>query len=314
MLRRRAVVVHRRTELDELLDRHGTRGQAEFFLRSRGRDLGEVQARHDALTAARDAVVGALPADWARADVERADLPRFLVAPEDVVVVVGQDGLVANVAKYLRGQPVLGVDPEPGVNAGVLVQHPVAAATALLRGLADDATPGRAGEPVGAASPDPVALLAVDALTTVRAELDDGQHLTALNEVFVGHPSHQSARYALRCAAGSERQSSSGLLVATGTGATGWWASLAHDRGGRPAPGRSDGRLGWFVREAWPSPATGVRFTEGTVEAGDDVALTVASDRLVVFGDGMEDDRLVAGWGQTVTVRTGDEPLRLVRP
>jgi len=307
VLRRRAVVVHRRTELDELLDRHGTRGQAEFFLRTRGRTLADVQRRHDTLAAARDAVVAALPAGWARADVERADLSRFLVAPEDVVVVVGQDGLVANVAKYLHGQPVVGVDPEPGANAGVLVRHSVAAAARLLGGL--DTAP-----PTGTAAPDRVALLPVDALTTVRAELDDGQRLTALNEVFVGHPSHQSARYALRCAAGEERQSSSGLLVATGTGATGWWASLAHDRGGRTAPGRSDDRLGWFVREAWPSPGTGTSLTEGTVEPGDAVALTVASDRLVVFGDGMEDDRLVATWGQTVSVRAGEEPLRLVRP
>jgi hypothetical protein len=305
VLRRRAVVVHRRTELDDLLDRHGTRGQAEFFLRSRGRSLGEVQARHDALAAARDAVVAALPAGWARTDVERADLSRFLVAPEDVVVVVGQDGLVANVAKYLHGQPVLGVDPEPGVNAGVLVRHSVAAATALLRGLGGD---------VPADARDPVAVLPVDALTMVGADLDDGQHLTALNEVFVGHPSHQSARYTLRCAAGEERQSSSGVLVATGTGATGWWASLAHDRGGRAAPGRTEHRLGWFVREAWPSPATGASLTEGVVEDGADVALTVSSDRLVVFGDGVEDDRLVASWGQTVTVRTADAPLRLVRP
>ncbi|WP_418275292.1 hypothetical protein ACNHYB_10505 [Isoptericola jiangsuensis] len=307
MLRRRAVVVHRRTELDELLDRHGTRGQAEFFLRSRGRTLDDVQDRHDGLAAARDAVAAALPADWARADVERADLPRFLVAPEDVVVVVGQDGLVANVAKYLHGQPVVGVDPEPGVNAGVLVRHSVTAATALLRGL-DGPVPD------GAAAPDRAAMLPLDALTTVRADLDDGQHLTALNEVFVGHPSHQSARYTLRCAAGTERQSSSGLIVATGTGATGWWASLAHDRGGRAAPRRDEDRLGWFVREAWPSPATGARLTEGTVEAGDDVEVTVASDGLVVFGDGMEDDRLVARWGQRVTVRRGEEPLRLVRP
>ncbi|PFG44817.1 hypothetical protein ATJ88_3554 [Isoptericola jiangsuensis] len=307
MLRRRAVVVHRRTELDDLLDRHGTRGQAEFFLRTRGRSLADVQERHDALCAARAAVVAALPADWARADVERADLPRFLVAPEDVVVVVGQDGLVANVAKYLRGQPVVGVDPEPGVNAGVLVRHTVAAAAALLHGLDGPV-------PAGSGAPDRAALLPVDALTTVRADLDDGQHLTALNEVFVGHPSHQSARYTLRCGAGSERQSSSGLLVATGTGATGWWASLAHDRGGRTAPGRTDDRLGWFVREAWPSPGTGARLTEGVVDPGDAVELTVASDRLVVFGDGMEDDRLVASWGQRVTVRCGDDRLRLVRP
>ncbi|MCA5891798.1 hypothetical protein LEP48_00340 [Isoptericola sp. NEAU-Y5] len=317
MLRRRAVVVHRRTELDELLDRHGTRGQAEFFLRARGRTLAEVQERHDALTDARAAVVGALPAGWARADVERADLSRFLVAPQDVVVVVGQDGLVANVAKYVHGQPVLGVDPEPGVNAGVLVRHSVRAATRLLRSLGDapgGAPGGASAGATGGAGADRAALLPVDELTTVRADLDDGQHLTALNEVFVGHPSHQSARYALRCGAGGERQSSSGLLVATGTGASGWWASLAHDRGGRTAPSPTEDRLGWFVREAWPSPGTGTRFTEGTIEPGDVVALTVASDRLVVFGDGMEDDRLVASWGQTVTVRTAEEPLRLVRP
>ncbi|WP_241744139.1 hypothetical protein [Cellulosimicrobium arenosum] len=313
MLRRRAVVVHRRTELDELVDRHGTRGQAEFFLRTRGRTLAQVQSRHDALTAVREQVVAALPPDWARADVERSDLSRFLVAPEDLVVVVGQDGLVANVAKYLDGQPVLGVDPEPGVNAGVLVRHGVDAAVAVLRGLGVPARPVPDGAVSGPA-PDRVALLPVDALTTVRADLDDGQSLTALNEVFVGHPTHQSARYTLRCEDGEERQSSSGVLVATGTGATGWWASLAHDRGGRRAPGRTEARLGWFVREAWPSPATGTRLTEGYVEDGRDVELTVASDRLVVFGDGMEDDRLVASWGQTVTVRTAGAPLRLVRP
>src|SRR5215217_1155486 len=34
--------------------------------------------------------------------------------------------------------------------------------------------------------------------TMAAARLDDGQALLALNEVFVGHASHQSARYALR--------------------------------------------------------------------------------------------------------------------
>ena len=42
----RAVLVHRRTELTGLLDRHGTRGQAAFFLRSRGRRIEDVEDRH----------------------------------------------------------------------------------------------------------------------------------------------------------------------------------------------------------------------------------------------------------------------------
>ena len=114
----RLVIVHRRTELEELLDRHATRGQAEFFLRTRGRTINDVQERHDQLMAALATVRAAVPAEWRRAEVERADLSRFMLTPEDIIAVVGQDGLVANVAKYLNGQPVLGIDPEPGRESG----------------------------------------------------------------------------------------------------------------------------------------------------------------------------------------------------
>ncbi|HEX2118633.1 MAG TPA: hypothetical protein VHF91_05585 [Acidimicrobiales bacterium] len=110
----RAVVIHRRTELEELVARHGTRQQAAFFLRTRGRSLEEVEARHASQQDALTTVAGAIPLDRRRGRVERGDVGRFLFGGEDVVVAVGQDGLVANVAKYLDGQPVVGVNPEPG--------------------------------------------------------------------------------------------------------------------------------------------------------------------------------------------------------
>ena len=66
------------------------------------------------------------------------------------------------------------------------------------------------------------------------------------------------------------------------------------------------------MREAWPSPATGADLTEGLLDAGGELRLTVESDQLVVFGDGVESDRLVASWGQEVTVRVGKNRLRLV--
>ena len=40
--------------------------------------------------------------------------------------------------------------------------------------------------------------------------------------------------------------------------------------------------------------------------------LTVASDRLVVFGDAVETDRLTVSWGQRVDVHRSDRVLRLV--
>ena len=293
----RAVVVHRRSELDELVDRHGTRGQVEFFLRTRGRDLADVQARHDALDDALRDARAAVPADWRRGDVERGDLHRFAFEPQDVCVVVGPDGLVANTAKYLRDQPVVGVDPEPGRNPGVLVRHRAAAVADVLA----DVVAGTA---------------VVEARTLVRARLDDGAALDALNDVFVGHASHQSARYRLAAPGGaSERQSSSGVVVTTGTGSTGWATSLARGRGDAPPlPGPSDDALAWFVREAWPSPTTGAALTCGLVEPGDELTIVVESDALVLFGDGLEADRLTATWGQTVRVGASDRRLLLVAP
>ncbi|MBW8487662.1 hypothetical protein [Actinomadura parmotrematis] len=285
----RAVVVHRRTEYEELLARHGTRSQAEFYLRTRGRTIGDVLAAHERTARALAAVAAAIPVRWRRGAVERADLDRFLFAPDDLVVVVGQDGLVANAAKYLDGQPVIGLNPDPRRNPGVLVPHPVTACGELLR-LAEG---GRAG-------------LSERAMVTART--DDGRELTALNEVFVGHPGHQSARYVL----GGEHQSSSGVLVATGTGATGWARSIAAERGGAALPGPAERGLAWFVREAWPSPATGTTRTAGLLGEGQELALTVETDGLVVFGDGVEADRITLGWGQDVRIGLAGRALRLV--
>jgi NAD kinase len=292
----RVVVVHRRTELDELLARHGTRGQAEFFLRDRGRTLDSAQAEHDQVGEALRAVSVTIPAGWRRGGVERSDLHRFMFDEGDVVVVVGQDGLVANVAKYLHDQPVIGIDPQPGINPGVLVRHAPDAAAALMTAAAK----GQA---------------TLERRTMVQARLDDGQTLTALNEIFLGHTSHQSARYRLTPpdASDSERQSSSGLIVATGTGATGWCASIAAERGSQgPLPTPGERALAWFVREAWPSPATGTSRTAGILAQQEQLRVVAEAENLVVFGDGLEADRLLTTWGQEVTIGVAERQLLLI--
>ena len=295
-MRRRAVIVRRPTEFDELMDRYSTRGQVEFVLKSRGRTLESVERAHESHVAALARVRAGIPDGWASADVERDSLSRFLFAPEDVIVVVGPDGLVANVAKYAGDQAVVGVNSVPQSNAGVLVRCTPDQGVAAL---------GRIEAGVD---------LRVDQLTMVRATADDSRTLTALNEVFVGHPSHQSARYELALGATVERQSSSGVVVSTGTGATGWGASLKRGRhmGDLPAP--TSRSLAWFVREAWPSPFTGVEYTEGILDEDEDLGLVVASESLVLFGDGMESDRLTLTWGQSVRISRAPRALSLVDP
>lgn len=286
----RCVLVERPTEFRDLLARHGTREQARFFLAQRGLEITDVEERHLRYEETRAGVLGAVPPSWRTASVQRSDLDRFLFAADDVVVVLGQDGLVANVAKYLAGQPVIGLNPEPDRFPGVLVTHPPTA----LADLCADLVAGRA---------------TVEPRTMVRAALDDGQELRALNEIFLGHQTHQSARYALTVGHVREHQSSSGLIVATGTGATGWAKSI--NQGRLPLPAPTAHELAWFVREAWESPTTGASLTAGLLGATSTISVTSEIEG-VVFGDGIEADHLAIDWGQRVTIGAAEQRLALV--
>ena len=291
---RRVVTVTRPTDYALLLDRHGTRGQVEFVVRDRGGSLEELDRRHDAQERARRAVAAAIPRAWRRASVTRADLDRFLFEPDDIVVAVGQDGLVPNVAKYLDGQPVVGVDPEPDVPARLMSFRAEQVAATLV--AVDD----------GAA--------AVRELTMVQAELQDGPSLRALNEVFVGHRTHQSARYEVAVGGESERQSSSGLIVTTGTGGTGWASSIHRaTQCELPLPAPTDPDLLLLVREAWPSPTTGADLVAARVDASATAEVVSRMDQGgIVFGDGIESDPLPFDYARRLTIRPADHPLRLV--
>lgn len=290
----RVVLVTRPTEYALLLQRHATHAQAAFFLRNRGQDIALAHGRYLQQEAAVASVASAVPARWRRSRIGREDLSRFVFEPEDVVVAIGQDGLVANTAKYLRGQVVIGVNPAPEQYDGVLVRHAPSRAEALLRAHQAD-------------------VLAVEERTMVEACLDDGQTLLSLNEVFVGHRGHQSARYRIRYGGVSEHQSSSGVIVTTGTGATGWACSINRGRAEALAlPGPSEPGLAYFVREAFPSVATGTRLTAGAVPATACLELVSELDEGgVIFGDGIEADYLDFAWGMKATIRVADTRLRL---
>jgi hypothetical protein len=290
----RAVVVTRPTDLDQLLLRHGTRAQARFFLESRGQKLEDAVARHDVQEDAVHTVSSMIPLSWRRASVSRVDLDRFLFEADDVIIAVGQDGLVANVAKYLSGQPIVGVNPSKTLFDGVLVRH----APASLKTLLTEVVDGRPAE----------------ARTMAEAVSSDGQRLVALNELFVGHRSHQSARYRLAFDEREERHSSSGLIVCTGTGSSGWARSVSLRRqacAALPEPLSAD--LTFLVREPWPSVRTGTDLADGRFSPGRSLRVTSEmNDGGVVFGDGIEQDSLELPFGQVITIQAARVPLMLV--
>ncbi len=291
----RVVLVTRRTEYESLLAAHGTRGQAEFFLRSRRQSLEALEARfRDQMTAV-DLAKRALPADWSLAQVLRDDLDRFLFTPNDIVVAVGQDGLVANLAKYASGQPIIGIAPAPTQSEGVLTELSVDALPQLLLQVASQCA-------------------RVERRAMVEARIGEGQTLAALNDLFIGHRSHQSARYSLRFRGSEEVQSSSGVIVSTGTGLTGWARSILAATHRQAVFSPEDKKAVYFAREPWPSRTTGCALSFGLIEQGHEFSIRSHIEAGgVVFADGIEQDFLRFDYGTEVTIGLSERTLNLVR-
>ena len=79
-----------------------------------------VGMRFKSQLAAVEQAKAAVPADWTIAQVQREDLDRFLFTRDDILLAIGQDGLVANLAKYVKEQPIVGLTPDPEATEGVL--------------------------------------------------------------------------------------------------------------------------------------------------------------------------------------------------
>jgi len=297
----RVVIVTRKSPFELLLEKQGTRTQAEFYLKTRGQNMADYESAHERFVAGLEEVLRQLPVVRRRVRIDRTQLDRFIFAPDDIVVFVGQDGLVANAAKYLRGQLAIGINPDPARYEGILVPNAPATLSALLAFA--DAGAKRSG-------------FVIEERTMVEGLREDGQVLLALNEVYVGHRTHQSSRYRVRFHDKTERHSSSGVIISTGTGATGWTRSISTPLKDPPQlPLPSDPMLVFFVREAWPSVATGTEITKGIIAA--DQTLTLESDLPedgVAFGDGIEADSLDFLSGHSITLKVSDVRLRLVKP
>lgn len=301
----RVVVVTRETEIHNMRLSYGTTSNSAYYVSSRSVIGGQSYAAAESASAMVDkattVVQKAIPDDWRQVHVLRTQLDRFVFEPNDFIVTVGQDGLVANVAKYLDGQQVIGFNDNSSRNLGVLAQFDPYHADEYL--------------PLMVAG-----LLKIEPRTMVSATLDDGQELVGLNEIFIGHASHQSARYRIgkqsyiKAGQMFERQSSSGIIVSTGTGATGWASSIArsYKEDLKTLPRPTEDRLFFFVREPWASPGTQVSFITGVL--GDDPLMISSEieDRGTVFGDGMESDHFAFNYGRVVNVGIAKRKLNLI--
>jgi NAD kinase len=302
------VLVTRRTRLEELIERFNTKGQAKFYIEHSGGDFTEYEREHDAYQRALERLRGDLVFGMPRQVLDRTLVPTYTFGPHELVVTLGQDGLVANVAKYARELPIVGVNPDPARFDGVLLPF-----------LPEDAKPAVARVLEGTA--------ATRAVTLAEIRLDDGQRLLAFNDLFIGARSHTSARYRITARGAAEAQSSSGVLISTGAGSTGWMSSVfnmaagvtafvggQHGRG-RQALRWEDPRLMFAVREPFISRHSAASIVAGFVDEGEEIVFeSLMPSGGVIFSDGIESDFLQFNAGAIGRARTARQHAMLVVP
>lgn len=294
------VVVTRETRADNLKKRFNTLSQAQFFVESRGGKFADYEREDNQYKKSKSRVGRALE-DCGRVQyIDRSFLPNFIFGPQDVVVVIGQDGLVANTLKYLQhGQPLIGVNPDPERWDGVLLP--------FTEDDLDQIVPEVLSRSYQSKS-----------VTMAEATLNDGQQLLAVNDFFIGKRSHTSARYLIESQGHRERQSSSGVIISTGLGSTGWLTSLLQGASsimqqvtGKPIElPKSTKALPWdlqklffTVREPFPSRSTQANLVFGEVTAQSPLVVrSIMPNDGVLFSDGVESDFIEFNSGAEVNI------------
>ena len=302
---KKLVIVTRKTRLQELIERLNTRSQAKFYIEHAGGEFADYEREDDAYRSSLETLRRSLDFEMPQQLIDRSLVPTFQFQKEDLVVTLGQDGLVANTAKYVMAQPIVAVNPEPARFDGILLPF----------------LPGQARSAVAKVIE---AKAKIREVTLAEIKLHDGQRLLAFNDLFIGARSHVSAQYRIRWGNAAEVQSSSGVLVSTGAGTTGWLSSIfnmasgvARFRGAAAIePVRmpwEDRRLIYVVREPFVSRHSQANIVTGMLESGHELVLeSLMPSGGVVFSDGMEADYLQFNSGAIAAVRAAEQRARLV--
>jgi NAD kinase len=301
------VLVTRKSRLEALIERFNTRAQAKFYIEHSGGAFDFYEREHETYYAAVQKLRQQLQRVAKLQVIEREFLPNFLFTESDLVVTIGIDGLVVNTAKYLDGQPLVAVNPDPQHIDGVLLPFNVATAVPAVR----QAIQGQ---------------MQLRAITMAEARLNDGQSLLAFNDLFVGVRSHVSARYQIRFDGREEYHSSSGIIISTGAGATGWLSSLFNMANGivaafgqmetrveRPSLPWETDQLIFVVREPFVSKTSGAEIVCGAISRESPLLLeSTMAEGGVIFSDGVETDFLAFNAGTSATISLAVRKTNLV--
>lgn len=299
-----AIIVKNKTRLESLIERFNTKAQAKFYIERLGGNFEDYEAEHEVFHHSLVSLQTQLSKIIKNKSVERKYLPSFIFSDNNLIVVIGQDGLVANTAKYANNCPIVAVNPDKKRYDGILLPFDT---SNFVRGVEDVITDRYNAKIVRFA----------------EARLNDGQRLLAFNDLFIGPSSHISARYKISFNGRTEEQSSSGLIISTPAGSTGWLSSVFNMAYGVTGmfeenlipkqPKLEEDELLFAVREPFQSIRTLTGITAGIIQNQNPLTIeSLMPAHGIIFSDGIETDFLKFNSGSIATIGIAKETAKLV--
>lgn len=299
-----AIIVKNKTRLESLIERFNTKAQAKFYIERLGGNFEDYEIEHEIFQSSLLSLQTQLSKIIKNKTVERMYLPSFIFSEKNLIVVIGQDGLVANTAKYSNSCPIVAVNPDKKRYDGVLLPFDT---SDFILGVESVITERYNAKTVRFA----------------EAKLNDGQRLLAFNDLFIGASSHISARYKISFNDKTEEHSSSGLIISTPSGSTGWLSSIFNmaygvtsmfEKNLKPKrPKLKDNELLFAIREPFQSIKTQTGITAGVIKDQNHLIIeSLMPTNGVIFSDGIETDFLKFNSGSIATIGIASESAKLV--
>lgn len=300
-----AIIIKNKTRLEALIERFNTKAQAKFYIERSGGDFTDYEKEHEIFHSSLSTVQRNLSTILKNKIVERNFLPSFIFNDNQVIITVGQDGLVANTAKYVKQIPIIAINPDQERFDGILLPfNPDNFVLAIEKVISKNYN---------------------SKITSfAEAKLNDGQRLLAFNDLFIGATSHVSARYKITHNDKTEEQSSSGIIISTQAGSTGWLSSIFNmsfgiqnfikkDNSKKKYVKLKDNQLIFAVREPFASKRTQVETTAGIItERSKLIIQSFMPNNGLIFSDGIETDFLKFNSGSIATIGIAKEKVNLV--
>ena len=298
-----AIIVKSKTRLESLIERFNTKAQAKFYIERLGGNFDEYEIEDEIFKNSLNSLQTQLSKVIKNKTIDRQYVSSYIFSKKNIIIVIGQDGLVANTAKYSDNLPIIAVNPDIERYDGILLPFNT---MNFIQGVENVLT-NKFNSKI---------------MSFAEAKLNDGQRLLAFNDLFIGASSHVSARYKISFKNKTEQHSSSGIIISTSAGSTGWLSSIFNMAYGvtnmfeknltLKQPKLKEKDLLFAVREPFKSIRTQTEMTAGIIRNNTLTIESFMPNNGIIFSDGIEKDFLNFNSGSIATIGIAKETANIV--